>query len=43
VTFDTSQISGTIEYVEAIADEQGQSVLDNIDVDGTTIGRAGNL
>jgi len=43
VRFDTSQITGTIQYVEVIADEQGQSVLDNIDVNGTLIGRAGNL
>jgi hypothetical protein len=43
VRFDTSAITGTIEYVEVIADEQGQSVLDNIDVNGTLIGKAGNL
>jgi hypothetical protein len=43
VRFDLTGITGTIEYVEVIADEQGQSVLDNIDVNGTTIGRAGNL
>jgi hypothetical protein len=43
VRFDLTGITGTIEYVEVIADEQGQSVLDNVDVDGTTIGKAGNL
>jgi hypothetical protein len=43
VTFDTSKVSGTIQYVEVIADEQGQSVLDNIAVNGKTIGKAGNL
>jgi hypothetical protein len=43
VMFDTSQIRGDIEYVEVIADEQGQSVLDNIAVNGKTIGKAGNL
>lgn len=42
VSFDTSQITGAIEYVEVIADEQGQSVLDNIVVNDATIGKAGN-
>jgi len=43
VRFDLTGITGTIEYLEVIADEQGQSVLDDIDVNGTLIGKAGNL
>ena len=33
---------GVIEAIAILVDEEGQSVLDNIDVDGTLIGKPGN-
>jgi hypothetical protein len=42
VRFALTGITGAIQSIEVIADEQGQSVLDNLDVNGALIGKPGN-